>query len=535
MSLSVTDHIASLAFWRAHPIAWIEQCLVNPETGQPFELLPAEREFLKHAFTFTPDGRLLYREWLYSCPKKSGKTTFEAMVVLTMTLLYGGAFPESYILANSQEQGKGRVFEICCRIVKASPLLKDEAIITADKLTFPAFNATVQAIPADAGSAAGTNSVCSGFDELWAYDSERARRLWDEMTPPPTRKIACRVTVTYAGYEGESVLLEELYNRGKQQPLVGDSLHAGDGLLMAWHQKPVAPWQDDAWLADMRRQRPSLYQRHVLNEFASSSSQFVEMAKWDRCTDFTIGHLPADPTLSVWVGVDASHKHDGSAVVVVAFDQSRQQARLVTHCVYHPTPDQPLDFEATIEAYLIDLAKRFQVRAVLFDPWQMQATAQRLTKAGLPLEEFAQTTPNLTRATQNLFDLIESQSIVLYSAADMRLAISRCVAIEGPRGWRIGKDKSAFKIDVIVALAMACHAAVQGAGQRPYRLDVFSPDFVDLDRRAPAQQQTEQQPDPRQYLNTWDWHRAMPKATTFAGDADENLRQLYNAIDRGPR
>jgi hypothetical protein len=41
----------------------------------------------------------------------------------------------------------------------------------------------------------------------------------------------------------------------------------------------------------------------------------------------------------------------------------------------------------------------------------------------------------------------------------MRLAVSRAVAIETPRGWRIGKDKSAFKIDTVVALAMAAHAA----------------------------------------------------------------------------
>jgi hypothetical protein len=33
------------------------------------------------------------------------------------------------------------------------------------------------------------------------------------MVPPPTRKIACRLTVTYAGFEGESDLLQELYER----------------------------------------------------------------------------------------------------------------------------------------------------------------------------------------------------------------------------------------------------------------------------------------------------------------------------------
>jgi hypothetical protein len=97
----------SLAYWRAHPIEFIETALFDPETRHPFKLLPAERAFLEHAFKIGTDGRLLYNEWLYSCPKKSGKTTFEALIELTMTLLFGGAYPESYILANSQEQGKG--------------------------------------------------------------------------------------------------------------------------------------------------------------------------------------------------------------------------------------------------------------------------------------------------------------------------------------------------------------------------------------------------------------------------------------------
>ena len=275
----------SLAYWRERPIEFIETVLFDPETGEPFKLLPAERAFLEHAFKLRPNGKLLYNEWLYSCPKKSGKTTFEAIIELTMTLLFGGAFPESYILANSLEQGKGRVFEICCRIVQASPLLRDEANITADTITFPAFNAVIKAIPSDAGSAAGTNAVCVGLDELWAYTSERARRLWDEMVPPPTRKIACRVTVTYAGYTGESVLLEELFKRGKQQPLIGEDLYGGDGLLMFWSHKPIAPWQDEDWAVTMRRERASAYQRQFLNEFASSSSQFVNMSKWDRCCD----------------------------------------------------------------------------------------------------------------------------------------------------------------------------------------------------------------------------------------------------------
>ena len=457
----------TLDAWRKDPIAWIEFVLINPETGQPFELLPAERQFLSHAFQRKPNGKLLYTEWLYSCPKKSGKTTFEALIEITAVLLFGGSYPEAYVVANDLEQARSRVFELACRIINASPALRDEAVITQSRIAFPAFNATIQAIASDAGSAAGSNAVVAGFDELWAYTSERSRRLWDEMIPPPTRKIAFRLTVTYAGYEGESTLLEELYRRGLQQPQIGDDLYGGDGLLMFWSHKPIAPWQDADWLLSMRRERASAYARQVLNEFASSSSQFVDLNKWDRCVDQSLGHLSADLFLPVFVGVDASFKHDSTAIVAVAFDSGRQVVRLITHRVFQPTSDEPLDFELTIEAYLLELNRRFQVKQILYDPWQMQSVAQRLLKQNLPIEEFPQSSPNLTAASQNFFDLIESQGLVLYPDEAMRLAISRAIAIETPRGWRIGKDRGSNKIDVVVALAQACYAAVR-AQREPY-------------------------------------------------------------------
>jgi phage terminase large subunit-like protein len=224
--------VQSLAHCKAHPIEFIETCLYNPETGHPFELLPAERQFLEHAFKIGENGKLVYSEWLYSCPKKSGKTTFAALIIITMVLLFGGNFPEAFALANDQEQAQSRVFEFIKRIILASPLLKNEAQITQYKITFPAFNATIQAIASDAGSAAGSNAVISCFDELWAYTSERSRRLWDEMNVPPTRKIAARLTVSYAGFEGESELLQELYKRGLLQQQIGTDLYGGDGLLM---------------------------------------------------------------------------------------------------------------------------------------------------------------------------------------------------------------------------------------------------------------------------------------------------------------
>jgi phage terminase large subunit-like protein len=479
----------SLAYWRAHPVEFIEKCLYDPENGDPFELLPAERQFLEHAFTLGPNGKLKYSEWRYSCPKKSGKTTFAALIIITVVLLFGGSFPEAFALANDQEQAQSRVFEFIKRIIAASPLLKDEVEVTQYRITFPAFNATIQAIASDAGSAAGSNPTISCFDELWAFVSERSRRLWDEMNVPPTRKFAARLTVTYAGFEGESVLLEELYRRGLQQPLVGEDLHAGDGLLMFWSHKPVAYWQDEAWAETMRRERPSAFQRQYLNEFASSSSQFIDMAKWDACVHPELGHLPAAPFLQVYIGIDASFKHDSTAIVVTHFDGSTQCVRLCHHLIFQPSPEQPLDFEATIERTLLELRNKYQVVKVLFDPWQLQAVAQRLLKAGLPVEEFPQTVPNLTAASQCLFDLIESQSLILYPDDAMRLAISRAVAKETARGWKITKQMAAHKVDVVVALAMSSYAAVQSQTKSAYDTSMKWYDGVGITAQPAADQQ----------------------------------------------
>ena len=459
----------ALSRWRAEPCRFIETVLFDPQEGKPFVLLDAERVFLAHAFRLGETGKLLYTEWLYSCPKKSGKTTFAAIVCLTIILLYGGHFPEATLAANDQEQAVGRVFEMCRRIVECSPLLKREAKVTQDKITFPALNATISAIPASFAGAAGGNQNVSIFDESWAYTSERSRRLWDELVPPPTRKLACRFTVTYAGFEGESVLLESLYRRGLAQPLVGKDLHAGDGILMFWSHQPIAPWQDEAWLAQMRHERPSAYQRQVLNEFAAAESQFVNMTDWDACVQPTLAPLQQDRKTNIWIGVDASVKRDSTALVAVTYDTKTKVVRLVQHKVFTPTPGDPIDF-AQIESTLFDWSKRFRVRKIWFDPFQMVGTAQRLEKAHIAIEPYAQTLPNLTAVTSNLFDLIQSRSLILYPDSAMRLAVSRAIIVKSSRGWRLDKMKQSHKIDVVVALSMACLAAIRGQSESSYSL-----------------------------------------------------------------
>jgi hypothetical protein len=161
--------------------------------------------------------------------------------------------------------------------------------------------------------------------------------------------------------------------------------------------------------------------------------------------------------------------------VAVSWDRPAEKVRLVQHRIFQPSPDDPLNFEDTIEATLLELRARFHVVKVLFDPWQMQSVSQRLRRVGLPIEEYAQSTANLTAASQNLYELVTGGNLAVYSDAAMRLAISRAVAVETARGWRISKEKQSHKVDVVVALAMAAHACVEGQSSAPLR---FTPELI---------------------------------------------------------
>ena len=99
----------------------------------------------------------------------------------------------------------------------------------------------------------------------------------------------------------------------------------------------------------------------------------------------------------------------------MTFDAKTQQVRLIAHKIFQPSPNCPLDFEQAIEGTLLDLKKRFYIKRILYDPWQMAATAQRMLRAQLPIEEFPQTQPNLTAASQNLYELIQGQNLHVYA------------------------------------------------------------------------------------------------------------------------
>jgi len=159
-----------------HPITFIDRLVKRNELGQDFKLTDHQREILRLAFAFDSNGRLPWNTIIYSCVKKSGKTTLNGAVTLAWAFTQE-APNEILVLANDLEQTLARVFKTMEGIIKYNPELQREAEVQT-KTIYLANGTTVTAISGDYQGAAGSNHGFVSYDELWGYTSESSVRLW---------------------------------------------------------------------------------------------------------------------------------------------------------------------------------------------------------------------------------------------------------------------------------------------------------------------------------------------------------------------
>src|SRR5215831_21039420 len=112
------------------PITFIDRLVKKNELGQSFKLTEDQREILRLAFTFDENGRLPWDTIIYSCAKKSGKTTINGAVTLAWGFTQE-APNEILVLANDLEQTLARVFNTMEGIIKFNPELHREAEVQA--------------------------------------------------------------------------------------------------------------------------------------------------------------------------------------------------------------------------------------------------------------------------------------------------------------------------------------------------------------------------------------------------------------------
>jgi phage terminase large subunit-like protein len=470
-------------------IEWAETHWRLPETGQTIVLAPWEKACLTAMFPL--DGAPSpWETFLVSTAKKAGKTTINA-IATTYAALSFPAPETAYIVANDFDQATGRVFVLIADALRAMGLERDGSVaIRATEIIFRETHSRIASIAADFAGAAGATFGITSWTEAWAYRYESAVRLWEELTPIPTRR-SLRIVDSYAGFTGDAPVLEPLWQRA----LAGERLDPelpiyATGRLWAYldqgEEAQRRAWRGtdaemEAYYAEQRASlRPGTYARLHLNQWQSGEEAFITSEDWDACVVPTLTPIGPGSHEPLHVGIDAATKGDCAAVVAVVLDGER--VWLACHRIWTPRKGDPLDLEETVERYLLQLAARHTIETVRYDPYQMARSAATLRKAGLPLSEYPQTSGNLTAAGQNLYELIKSRGLAVYADKELRDHAINAVAVDSGRGWRLAKEKASRKIDGLVALSFAALSALSSAPE-PAGIYV-EPDAGTLDSSA---------------------------------------------------
>lgn len=482
------------------PAVWMEHSFFiedprDPETGEifqpgPIRLAPHQRKILRYAFTRV-NGLFPYVTIVYSTIKKSGKTRIAAGIAAWYAATQGN-FNEVYCLANDGKQSSDRILSAIKKSVTLNP--NHDWHTTKTRIELP--NGTfIEAIPCDASGQAGSNPGLTVWSEMWGYRHRHQERLWTEMTVPPTRwGHAMRLVESYAGYTGESHVLENLYDLGTrvgiphpafQNHSIPVFVNPTARMFCYWDQGESArrmPWQTPEYYAEEASTlRPSEFRRIHGNYWIDPTEKAIPIEWWDACDIRTkYGEDAVMPDINpyepVVIGADAAVSLDCCALTYVTRNpfvdshdpEHRKQAAIRKVRVWRPPPNGKIDLTKTLERGIRDACKKHNVVEVCYDKYQMEKMAKDLSRElGIKFYEFSQGALRAV-ADQQLHNMIAHRRIVHDGDEVMRRHVDNASANTSGGKLRFVKsdDSTHFgrtrrPIDALVAASMSTYRCLK--------------------------------------------------------------------------
>lgn len=435
--------------------AFIAREMVIPETGAPLVLHPEQAAVLR-AMSHQTNGVFDYSTWLYSAPKKSGKTTIGAGVALWQACRIPDG--QVYVIGNDQKQADNRMMQAMRYAIDHNPRLAQHARTV--RFTIYLDNGTkIESIPVDPRGEAGMNPTGLFWTEAWGAIGNRAELLWSEATLSPTRTgQAFKFIESYAGYTNESLILERLYKsiveQGKPHDTIAE-LYTNGQSIGYWCTRRYMSWQvehPEYYIQEERENTPDEFRRMHKNIWVDAVSGFVP-SEW-------VAACKSEYTLSknepVIIGVDAATTSDCFAVVMV----SRRDKDVYVHYsrIWMPPKGGTIDFREP-EAEIRRLIHEYNVVETCFDPYQLYSLMSRIRdEEVVNARAFPQGGDRLL-SDMRLYTLIRDRRLHHHGEVDFMQHINNAAAeIDKAEGkLRIVKRAPELKVDACVALAMAAH------------------------------------------------------------------------------
>jgi phage terminase large subunit-like protein len=451
--------------------------------AKPIKLLPHQVAILEFMFNPPPEHTPncgYFQTIIYSTVKKSGKTTIGSLVGRWAAETWA-RFGEVYSIANDYEQAKGRIFQKILESIILDPRyhsghreIPDLWRVIDRELTHIPSGTKIKALAGDYKGEAGGNPTLTLWSELWGFSSEASRRLWDEMTPVPTRAKSCRFIETYAGFEDESDLLLGLYNQGKKEGIRVDVpgwpfedpcpvyVNKEAGLIMYWDDGPLArrmPWQTpDYYSLQAKTLRPNTFDRLHNNYWTSSVESFMPLEWWDAC--FNPDMPPLDNRTPCVIGVDAAVTDDNVVCSLISRHTKIERGVAIrAGRIWKPSRENPINYSAPmgLKETIKEWCSRYNVVQVAYDAYQLHNLMTDLRLDGVAwCKPFSQG-GDRNRADKQLYDLVRDRALEHYGDQDMREHVKNAgskSSKDEDTKFRIVKRTTDGKIDYVIANSM---------------------------------------------------------------------------------
>lgn len=443
---------------------------LKPDTGGKMRLEPFQRRMLKEFFA----GAI---ETVIILPKKNGKTS----ILAALALFHLREIPDAECVIGAASRDQATIlFTQAAGLVDRSGLsyLFDVKGGYRHIRLVSNPSARIRVLAADANTADGVIPTLALVDELHRHPSGELYGVFRDGLGPRGGQM---LTISTAGANLDSPLgvlrtaahKLDRFERDEKAKRTRATSDDGSFVLHEWCLDPAddpadiglvkkanpASWQSIKGLRqrlDSPSTTPWQWLRFACGVWTEGEEPWIDPRSWDVLADATRDIPEGAPS---WLGVDLGVRHDSTAIAIahVAADGMV----IVRAEIMKPEGVLPIE---RVEAKIREVAARYTVQKIAYDPWSFRRSAEILEGEGLPMEEYPQSAERMSIASAALYRVIDAGILRHDGNPVLRSHVLSGVTKETERGWRLQKDpRSRRSIDALIALTMAVQMATEAS------------------------------------------------------------------------
>jgi phage terminase large subunit-like protein len=393
------------------------------------------------------------REICAILPRGNAKTTLAAKIALHHLL----SVPGAAVTIGAASRDQARIAFERMRGFAQHPALEGELVIRHLELRREDTGGLLRVVPSDGPRVHGLSSTLYIGDEVWAWpaDGELLTAMVTGLVKRPDSKLLA-ISTAAANLDTP---LGRLRARALAQPTakrtgavveatgdlhwlewsVDDDIDLDD--LDAVKAANPAPW---ITVADLKRQKAAVpdlaFAQFHACRWGQTEGSWLPAGAWQSC----VGVPQFQDGEDIWVGVDVGGERSASAVVWV-------NEELHVGCAIYHGDIGVLECVEQVR----DLADKYTIREVVFDPWRFGQAALELERERLTVLQFPQTDVRMVPASLRLHAAIVEGRLTLPDDQELASHAANAIAKHSRRGWRLDKANPRDNMDAVIALCMA--------------------------------------------------------------------------------